>query len=481
MCPYLRAANVNWSGIVLDDVKEMDFTPEEQKVYRLVAGDILVGEASGSRPEVGKSAVWRNEIPGACFQNTLIRVRPNETVTSEYLQGHLHHDARAGRLAEISRGVGIHHLSAQGLKTWTVSVPPLNEQKRIVAKIDALTEKSRKAREALADVPDLLDKLRQSILAAAFRGDLTKRWREQNPNVEPATMLLERIRTERRKKWEEAELAKFKAKGKVPTDDQWKSKYVEPEPVDTDGLSELPDGWCWAELNSLCDPDRGIPYGIVQTGDPVASGTPTVRCGDIKNFRINLQNLKLVDPEIAANYERTRLDGTEVLLAIRGTVGASAAAQPEMAGMNISREVAMIPPLPGLDRHFLTLLLASPDIQGAIGARVKGVAQSGINLSDLRTLPIPLPPAAEQAAVIIALHQCLGDPDSWLVSINSARAEIDRLDASVLAKAFRGELVPQDPNDEPASVLLARIRAERNAGAGKATTRGRGKAKPSAV
>src|SRR5690606_36379861 len=129
--------------------------------------------------------------------------------------------------------------------------PPLNEQNRIVANIDALTEKSREAREALAEVPELLDKLRQSILAAAFRGDLTREWRAKNPDVEPASVLLERIRQERRKKWEEAQLAKFRAEGKLPKDDSWKKKYVEPQPVDTTDLPDLPERWCWASLEEL--------------------------------------------------------------------------------------------------------------------------------------------------------------------------------------------------------------------------------------
>ncbi len=101
-------------------------------------------------------------------------------------------------------------------------------------------------------MPPLLEKLRQSILAAAFRGDLTKDWRAKHKDVEPASKLLERIRVERRKKWEEAELAKMKAKGKAPKGDEWKAKYKEPEPVDATGLPELPEGWCWATLGTVC-------------------------------------------------------------------------------------------------------------------------------------------------------------------------------------------------------------------------------------
>ena len=110
-----------------------------------------------------------------------------------------------------------------------VPLPPLNEQRRIVEKIEALTDRSRKARAALDQIPALLDQFRQSVLAAAFRGDLTADWRAQNPDVEPAKALLERIRVKRRKRWEESELKKIKLKGKEPKDDKWKEKYTDIE------------------------------------------------------------------------------------------------------------------------------------------------------------------------------------------------------------------------------------------------------------
>ena len=112
-----------------------------------------------------------------------------------------------------SKGINLPRISSNQLGELIINLPPLNEQKRIVARIEELQARSRRAREALEAIPDLLDQLRQSILAAAFRGDLTKEWRERHPNVEPATELLKRIRAERRKRWEEAELEKLKAKG----------------------------------------------------------------------------------------------------------------------------------------------------------------------------------------------------------------------------------------------------------------------------
>jgi type I restriction enzyme S subunit len=129
MRPYVRAANLTWDGLALDDVKEMNFTEAESCVYELRRGDVLVAEASGSRDEVGKPAVWRGEIDGCCFQNTVVRVR-TLGVAPEYLRYFLLGEARSGRIGRASPGVGIHHIGATRLAAWKVPVPPLAEQWR---------------------------------------------------------------------------------------------------------------------------------------------------------------------------------------------------------------------------------------------------------------------------------------------------------------------------------------------------------------
>jgi type I restriction enzyme S subunit len=135
MRPYLRAGNVTWSGLDLSDVKTMNFTMDESEVYELHAGDVLVSEASGSASEVGKPAMWRDEIPNCCFQNTLLRVRSYGPLP-EYLMYVLRTDALIGRLGDAARGVGIHHIGAQRLSSWMIPVAPLAEQRRIVAVIE---------------------------------------------------------------------------------------------------------------------------------------------------------------------------------------------------------------------------------------------------------------------------------------------------------------------------------------------------------
>src|SRR5207253_1162285 len=136
--PYMRAANITWSGLDLTDVKEMGFPNPER--YYLFRGDVLLSEASGSPMEAGKPAIWRDEIPGACYQKTLLRVRAIDLrwLLPEYLRLVFLRDCVTGKFARLAPGVGIVHLTAERMLVWPIPVPPLAEQQRVVDEADRL-------------------------------------------------------------------------------------------------------------------------------------------------------------------------------------------------------------------------------------------------------------------------------------------------------------------------------------------------------
>ena len=169
MRPYLRAANVTWKGLDLSDVKQMHFSEDEVAKYRLVPGDILVAEASGSRGEVGKPAVWRDEIKDCCFQNTLLRVRARGPLP-EYLRYYLLSEAISGRLGDAARGVGIHHLGAAGLSTFPVPIAPAEEQARIVGKLEEHISRLDEAENSLHSAERRVRQLRAAVLESAVAG-----------------------------------------------------------------------------------------------------------------------------------------------------------------------------------------------------------------------------------------------------------------------------------------------------------------------
>jgi type I restriction enzyme S subunit len=171
MRPYVRAANASWSGLLLEDVKSMNFTDSEMNIYRLRPGDLLLGEASGSPREVGKPVLWRGEIADCAFQNTLIRVRPKGP-DPEYLLHYFRHQALSGKFAEAARGVGIRHLGSDALAKWKVPLPSLPEQRRIAEVLDRADALRAKRREALA----LLGAMKQAIFQEMFVAGIQAGW-----------------------------------------------------------------------------------------------------------------------------------------------------------------------------------------------------------------------------------------------------------------------------------------------------------------
>lgn len=135
MRPYLRSANITWGGIDLTDVKRMNFDPSAAATFELKPGDLLLNEASGSPNEVGKPAIWKGEIEGCCFQNTLLRVRSRGPST-RYVYWYCRYVAMTGGFGRAGRGVNIRHLGKRGLTAYPIPLPPRVEQRRIATAIE---------------------------------------------------------------------------------------------------------------------------------------------------------------------------------------------------------------------------------------------------------------------------------------------------------------------------------------------------------
>ena len=189
---YVRAANVTWSGWDLSDVKEMNFDADDFERYRLQKNDILLNEGSGSADEVGKPAIWNEEIPDCCFQNTLICVRP-ETVDAKFMFLVLLHAALTKRFVDSTRGVNIHHIGKQNMARFPVAVPNADEQTEIVRRVETLFAFADRLEARLAQAQTAATRLTPALLAKAFRGELVP----QDPNDEPAAELLRRLQAQR--------------------------------------------------------------------------------------------------------------------------------------------------------------------------------------------------------------------------------------------------------------------------------------------
>ncbi len=336
-------------------------------------------------------------------------------------------------------------------------IAPSTEQRRIVAKLEELLSDLDAGVAALERVRANLRRYRASVLKAAVEGRLTEVWRAENPPKEPASELLARILKERRRRWEEQQLATYKAKGKKPPKG-WEKKYKEPVEPDTTNFPELPKGWQWATMEQLSDETRSITYGVVKLGDPTEGGVPTLRSSNVRSLHLDLDNVKSISRSIADKYSRTYLEGGEILLTIRGTLGGVIAAPPTCVGFNISREVAMIALLEKRVGAAVSLFVASPTLQNWITRNTRGIAYTGINIQTLKEMPVPLPTLDEAREIVDEVERRLSVVQEAEAQITVSTKRASRLRQSILKRAFEGKLVPQDPSDEPASKLLKRIR-----------------------
>lgn len=444
-CESTPAPEGEWGVLKTTAVQDGYFLEKENKKLpealsskpelEVAAGDLLM-TCAGPRSRCGVICHVPQTRAKLIFSGKIYRFRPNaEHVEPKFLTHLLRTAELKEKIDEIKTGISESgmNMTRDRFFSLPVRLAPHAEQTRIVQKLDELLTQVDTLKARIDVIPSLLKRFRQSVLAASISGRLTEDWREKN------TTCLDVALNPKAKNLGMEELAG--------------AEEVLGEP--------LPSFWKKYALEQLVEPGRGIPYGIVQTGNAVSNGVPTVRCGDVKNLYIDTSGLKVVSPEIEQDYKRTRLKGGEVLLAIRGSVGNVGVAPESLRDCNISREVAMIPTLPSVLPFYLACLLQSPLGQRLLVGKVRGVAQKGINLADVRRLPVALPPYEEQTEIVRRVEQFFAFADQLEAKVASAKGRIDYLTQSILAKAFRGELVPQDPNDELASVLLERIKAQR--------------------
>lgn len=362
---------------------------------------------------------------------------------------YLMHALMASRGDLIQRGEGstVRTIYMPALMRFHLALPPIEVQHAIVAKLESIQVRSKRARAALAAVTPLLEKLRQSILAAAFRGDLTKEWRAKNPDVEPASELLKRIRVERRRKWEEAELAKMTAKGKAPTDDRWKAKYKEPAPVDAAGLPELPAGWCWATIDLVGDVLLGRRRAAEEyiAGQDGRTDRPYVRVANVKEDRLALDDV-LVMPFNEQELQLYRLKAGDIVLSEGQSpelVGQSAIFTGGFDDLCIQATVHRFRAFESATTSEFAQLVFLDHLHSGVFQRAASLTTNIAHLTSerLRPLRFPLPPRVEQARIVELARRSLGRVGGLEDTLRSGRTRNAQLERALLAKAFSGALL----------------------------------------
>lgn len=362
---------------------------------------------------------------------------------------------------EKTSSVTVKHLSSKTISEIPLPFPPLSEQQQIVEKIEELFTQLDEGAAELQKAKAQLKRYRQAVLNAAVVGELTREWREAHRDeLEPASELLERILAERRTRWEEEEFAKIRAKGKEPKNLKWKRNYKEPAHPDFEGLMELPEGWIWVCMEQLSS---------VQTGaTPLRSNLKYWKDGTIPWVTSGaLNELFISEPselitELALRETNTKLFPKHTLLVAMYGEGKTRGKVSELLiEASTNQAIAALPfeNSSKVIRQYIKLFLQ--DYYNVIRRKASGGVQPNLNLGIIKATTVPLPSFKEQKRIIERVERRLSVVEKVERQLYLAFVHSERLRQSIYKRAFEGKLVPQDPNDEPASELLGRIEKER--------------------
>ena len=419
---YVDISSIDNSSFIITDVKRFKGKDAPSRARRPIRPNDII--FSNVRTYLRNIALIGQDCAAEVCSTGFTVLRPNSAVEPRFLFRYVLTDQFLDRVTPQQTGTHYPATSDKVVMSEQIPIAPLAEQRRIVAKLETLLGKVDVSQQRLAKIPVLLKRFRQAVLAAACSGRLTADWREDA----------------------------------APQD------LIPPEPEDPGEISEVeetveaPDAWRWLPLQALCNPDRSICYGVIKLGVEVPDGIPCLRTSDVKPLLIDTTGVKRISPSISDEYKRTLLRGGEVLVNVRGTLGGVAVVPDSLRGWNVSREVAVVP-TKGVVAQFITFWIASVRCQNWLSGVAKGVAYTGINIADLKLLPIALPSLPEQQEIVRRVEGLFALADQLELRLAKARGQVDKLTPSLLARAFTGKLVPQDPTDEPAEKLLARILA----------------------
>lgn len=428
----------------LDDAMPVTFVPmaalsEEKPAFRyteqrplgkvrkgfthFAEGDVLFAKITPCM-ENGKGAVARGLLNGiGCGTTELHVIRPSPGISPEYVYRFLAQEGiRQGAKDNFTGTAGQARVPTNYVENLEIPLAPSEEQRRIVTRLEALLARVNECRGRLAKIAVIRKRFRQSVLAAACSGKLTADWRHENsPCCQTAD-----------------------------------SETQDSE--DTEDLPDLPSTWRWVQLGSYARCSRGR-FSVRPRNDPAYFGGahPFIQIGDLPSeggwVTAHRQTLNERGLAVSKRFRK----GTAVIAIVGATIGNTGLLAYDMCFPD-----SLVGMETGTDsgNRYVELFLRYKK-HALRQASYSSGGQPNIKLEFLNPYPLALPSLPEQREIVRRVDALFAVADQIEARFEKGKAQVERLTASILAKAFHGELVPQDPKDEPASALLARIEASR--------------------
>ncbi|MFF4312278.1 restriction endonuclease subunit S [Streptomyces sp. NPDC001507] len=381
--PYLRVANVFDDEIDLSDLATMNFSSEAREKYRLKDGDVLLCEGQ-SRELVGRAALYRGELEELFFQNSIIRFRPHKEILPEYALLVFRAYQKEGVFSQIAKATtNIAHLGLNRFKSLPFPIPPRAIQELLADTARVFQERVDTARHVLAEsVPDL------DFLVRNFRDQVI---------------------------------------------------IGDRDPEEESFPSEADPSWVTAA--EAVAPDAPIVYGILQPGPDVEDGTgvPYVQQQDLQNGEVTEGQLRNTSVAVHEKFSRSAIASGDVLLGIiRNT--RVAVVPPELDGGNINRGIARLRPREDLESEYLAHWLSSHWVQGWLSDRMRGIDMPGLNLRDVRQLPVPIPKVTEQRRQVNLINQVVDKANEARAALVESQQHLLKTEVLTIAGLAYGDL-----------------------------------------
>jgi type I restriction enzyme S subunit len=411
------------------------FVSEDQK---LQIGDVVIATSSGSVSVVGKAAQVRSSMP-LSFGAFCGVLRPSAEVDARYF-GRYFQTAQYRLAASVAaRGVNINNLKRSHFDSFEIAIAPRATQSKIADKLDTLLGKVNSCQARLDRVPQILKKFREAVLEAAVSGRLTEEWRIKNGD---SVMDIEgRLANARLQEW----VGRGKYKPAI--------KASECECTD---FEDLPPSWFRGTLDAVT---KSVKDGPHFSPKYQPAGIPFISGGSINPGNIDFSNAKYISQELHEEFsQRCKPERFDVLYTKGGTTGI-AAVNTTTSDFSVWVHVAVLKLTSAklVNPFYIQHALNSPRCYAQSQRYTHGVGNQDLGLTRMVKIVLPVPPIEEQGEIVRRIDELLMLAAGLERQYGKAAASVDNLTPSMLTKAFRGDLVPQDPNDEPADKMMEKI------------------------